>query len=261
MDLLQNLIKLVRAYEWVDKLQIIFIAAFIIMVYLPHPKQYLNQIIVLGGYIIFLGSYGYVINSYGDREQDAKVGKHPEVAYFSDRQLQMLLVFLAIWSIGIPLYFGDIKVKILGIMNFLLVTFYSIKPIRLKERGFLGVITAMITQRPLPFLLFAFLVPYNNQYLVYYLFVWLCIIGISIMLTHQFSDFVNDEKAGVDTLATRIGKSKIKKWIKLVLIIMLLYALIPIFILPLYDGFAISLVILAFSGFAIGYSVESLRTP
>ncbi|MFQ6055060.1 MAG: hypothetical protein ACE5J3_03660 [Methanosarcinales archaeon] len=129
MDLLQNLIKLVRAYEWVDKLQIIFIAAFIILIYLPQPKQYLSQIIVLGGYIIFLGSYGYVINSYGDREQDAKVGKHPEVAYFSDRQLQMLFVFLAIWSIGIPLYFGDIKVKILGIVNFLLVTFCSGKEI------------------------------------------------------------------------------------------------------------------------------------
>jgi 4-hydroxybenzoate polyprenyltransferase len=259
-EFLKNPLKLIRAYEWIDKLQLNFIAAFILIIYLSHPEQYLIQILILGIYMIFLGSYGYVANSYGDMEQDAKVGKHPEALYFSEREIQAMLTFFAIPSLAIPLYFPDFRIRMLGIATFLLVTFYSLKPVRLKERGVFGIFTAALTQRALPFMLFVFLIPLHDTMVAYFLFVWLSLIGIAIIMTHQFSDFENDANAGVNTWALTLGKGKAKWWIKITLILTILCILIPLFILPLYEGLAISLVTLAFSGYSIGYSVDALRS-
>jgi 4-hydroxybenzoate polyprenyltransferase len=257
---LSNLLKLVRAYEWIDKLQLNFIAAFILIIYLSNPIQYFSKIIILGLYIIFLGSYGYVINSYADRESDSKVGKHSESLYFSKRQIRSILVVFAIPSIAIPLSFPDTRIWILGITTFLLVTFYSLRPLRFKERGTSGIITAALTQRTLPFLLFVFLIPNHNSIIAYFLLFWLSLIGIAIIMTHQFSDFEKDLKSGVNTWAVERGKRSVKNWINSILTLILVCVLAPIIIFPLYEGATISLIILAFSGYAIGDSVYAMRS-
>lgn len=259
-DILSNLLKLIRAFEWIDKLQLNFIAALILIIYLPEPVQYFNQIVILGIYMIFLGSYGYVINSYADRESDAKVGKHPEALYFSKREIQVILTFFALPSIGIPLSLQDIRIQILGTATFLMVTFYSLKPIRFKERGVYGLIAAALTQRTLPFLLFVYLIPYHDPVVAYFLLAWLSLIGIAIIMTHQFSDLKTDRNSGVNTWAVESGKRLAKRWIKLILILILISVFVPIIIFPLYEGLAISLIILAFSGYAIGDSVYAMRS-
>lgn len=256
---INNFLKLIRAYEWIDKLQLSFIAAFILIIGLPEPVQYFPHLIVLSVYMIFLGSYGYVINSYSDREADAKVGKHPEARYFSIRETQAILTFFAIPSIAIPEYFPDIRIKILGIVTFLLITFYSLEPIRFKERGVLGIFAAALTQRTLPFMLFIYLIPDYDPMIAYFLLVWLSLVGLSIIMTHQFSDLENDRKSNINTWAVERGIIKAKKLIKLTLILLILCVLAPVAILPLYEGLAISIVILYFSGYAIGDSIYALR--
>jgi 4-hydroxybenzoate polyprenyltransferase len=259
-EFLKNLFKLIRIFEWADKLQLNFIAAFILIAFLPHPERYLVQVLILAIYMLFLGSYGYVSNSYGDREQDVKVGKHLEVQFFSDWQLKMILTFFAIPSLLIPLYFRDVRIGILGIVTFLLITFYSLKPIRLKERGLYGIFTAALTQRTLPFLLFVFLVPIHNPFIAWFLLGWLSLIGIAVILPHQLFDYENDVKAGVETWVTRFGKEKAKQVVKAVVVLMILYVMTPVFVLPPYEGLAISIVTLAFTGHSIGYSVDALRS-
>jgi 4-hydroxybenzoate polyprenyltransferase len=254
-----NLLSLIRAYEWVDKLQQIFIAAFILIIYLPHPERYLIQIAIVGIYVIFLGSYGYVINSYEDRKQDAKVGKHPEALYFSCKQIKVILTFFAIPSLAIPLYFPDVKIKVLGIVTFILVTLYSLKPVRLKERGIWGIFTAALTQRALPFLLFVFLIPLSDLIVASFLLGWLSLTGIVVIMAHQLGDFESDKKARVNTWALKLGRDKVGELIKITLVLMLICILICFLIFPFYDGVAISLVIFAFSGYSILYSVDALK--
>jgi len=257
---INNFLKLIRAYEWIDKLQLNFIAAFILIIDLPDPVKYFPQIIILGVYMIFLGSYGYVINSYSDREADAIVGKHPEARYFSIRETQAILAILAIPSIAIPVYFPDVRIKLLGIMTFLLVTFYSLKPIRFKERGVLGIFAAALTQRTLPFLLFIYIIPDPDTAIANFLLLWLSIVGLAIIMTHQYSDLENDRKSRVNTWAVERGITHAKKLIKLILILLFILVLVPILILPFYEGLTISMVILYFSGYAISDSIYALRS-
>ena len=268
MEKLKKALKLVRVYEWMEKLQVSFVAAFILLIFMPYPWRFLWALIVLGIYMLFLGSYGYTLNSYCDREQDAKVGKHPEISYFSDRQVLIILLALALFSLGIPLYFADIKIRILGIVTFFLVTFYSAKPIRLKERGLWGIVVATLTQRPLPFLLFALLVPCDEK-LAGFLFGWLCFIGVLMIVAHQIIDFDNDEKAKVYTWAVRAGKSRAKRWLKFAVVLMLVYTFAPVFVsafvsvkslaLGLSICLTISLVLLVFSRAAVTYSFDAFK--
>lgn len=256
-DLLKNLVALTRVYEWMDKLQVNFLAALILLVILPEKS--LNLLLVYGVYQCFLICYGYVINSYADRIQDRKVGKHLEISYFSENQLFIIFAFLAFGSLGIPLTFSDIKIKILGIITFILATFYSLKPIRFKERGFLGIIVPALTQRSLLFFFFAF-IGYPTAILSYYLFGWLGFIGIIIMMAHQIVDFENDKKGGVSTWALKLGKKNAKRWATFTFVLMMFYLIIPIIILTLYSGLAISFILFAFSYPSISFYMDAMKT-
>lgn len=258
VEKLKATIKLVRVYEWMEKLQMVFVACFILLIAMPHTGRFFGALIVQAIYMLFLGCYGYTINSYCDRCQDAKVGKHPELSYFSDQEVLILLLTVALFSLGIPLYFTDIKIRILGLVTFFLVTFYSLKPIRFKERGLWGIAVATLTQRPLPFLLFAFLVPCAEK-LAWFLFGWLCFIGLLIIMAHQIIDRYNDEKAGVYTWAVRGGENRAKNWLRLIIILMLAYIFSPLFTMGLVLGSTLSLTLLIFSNIAITYSIDALK--
>jgi 4-hydroxybenzoate polyprenyltransferase len=251
-ELLGNLIALLRVREWIEKIQVNFLAALILLIFLPLNQRFFYSLIVFGVYQSFLICYGYVINSYTDKEQDARAKKHPEVAYFSDLQLLTILSFLVLGALGIPLYLNDLKIKSIGLITFLLATFYSLKPIRFKERYILGLIIPALTQRPLLFLFFAFLIP-CNEHLVFFLFGWLCFYGIIFIMTHQVFDYEKDKRAGVSTWALKVGKERAKKWTTFVCISMPIYTCLPVFIFPLYNGIAMSFILLAFTAQPIIY--------
>ena len=255
---IENTIKLVRVYEWIEKLQVSLVACFILLITMPYPWRFLWALLVLGLYMLFLGSYGYTLNSYCDRAQDAKVGKHSEISYFSDRRVLIILLALALFSLCIPLSFAEIKIRLLGLVTFFLVTFYSAKPVRFKERGLWGISVATLTQRPLPFLLFAFLVPCDAK-LAWFLFGWLCFIGLVMIVAHQIFDFENDKKAGVYTWAVKVGKGGAQRWLKISVILMLAYILAPLFMKGLIFGSAIALTLFIFSNVAITYSSDALK--
>lgn len=105
-DVLSNLIALMRIREWMHKFQELFIASLMLLLFLPNQSQSISLIgagvfevlLIFWIYQCFLLCYGYVINSYVDREQDSIAGKHPEASFFSIRQLRLILSFLAIFG-------------------------------------------------------------------------------------------------------------------------------------------------------------------
>ena len=138
MEKLKKALKLVRVYEWMEKLQLDFVAAFILLIFMPYPWRFLWALLVLGIYMLFLGSYGYMLNSYCDRAQDVRVGKHLEISYFSDRRILIILLALALFSLGIPLYFADIKIRILGLVTFFFSHFLFREANKVKREKSLG---------------------------------------------------------------------------------------------------------------------------
>lgn len=266
-DILSNLIALMRIREWLHKFQELFIASLILLLFLPNQQQSVSRIdawvfevlLFFWIYQCFLLCYGYVINSYADREQDAIAGKHPEASFFSTRQLQLVLGCLAIFALGVPLYYGGFRIRVLGLTTFFLATFYSLRPIRFKERGFIGILVATAFQRPLLFMFFPLLIPSCDMTLFWILLGWLFFLGLAVEIAHQLDDFDNDVKAGVITWATKFGKTNVKKWLIFTNILSFFFICMPAFIFPIYEGLTVSFALLIFSVYTLFFIMMMIR--
>jgi 4-hydroxybenzoate polyprenyltransferase len=106
--------------------------------------------------------------------------------------------------------------------------FYSLPPLRFKERGILGLIVASIAQRSLPGLVF--FATYRHWETDTLLFSFLYFfVGLRWIIAHQIWDFENDSNSGVRTFAAQIGKDRLTgllKWLVFPVELALLAALI-----------------------------------
>jgi len=258
---IHNLIIFTRIVEWVDKTWIILGAGLILLLQLPLNSEVFKSFVVFAIYTFFALSYGYAVNIYADREVDARAGKHKKheaATYFSQNQLMLIFGFLIAGMLGIPFYFGGFWVEVLGVINLFLATFYSLKPIRFKERGFLAILVAGGPQRAFLFLFFALLV-HSTSGLTLILFLWLTILGVLMEIGHQILDYRSDKEAGLSTWATRTGIEKAKKIGISLFLLLIFFLIMPAVLLPFYQGLAISLLLASFSSHSVLYFLESLK--
>lgn len=159
-------------------------------------------------FAIFFLAFGYAINDFSDREIDRRVGKTNAIAELPSKA--GITILAGLFIVG----FAWLPVKNLRSINlaalaYFFIIFYSMPPIRFKERGVLGLIVAAASQRTLPALLF--FDAYNHWQLDTMLLSLLFLfIGLRWIMGHQLWDFENDLRSGVKTYATATGKSRLE---------------------------------------------------
>ncbi|MDD4577120.1 MAG: UbiA family prenyltransferase [Anaerolineaceae bacterium] len=199
---------LVRWKEWYhSKIPFVFITLFTVTLADSIPVDIaLPRLVVL---LIFCCSYlafGYLINDFSDKKIDQAAGKIKAIQNFSDSTILSLLVILFI--IGSAMALVSISNTYLTIL-FLFVAyffgfFYSMPPLRFKEKGVWGLVISSITQRVIPILLLGDLL--TEQKIIFILFLLLfTLIGIRWILVHQLIDLENDLNQGVSTFVTKVG--------------------------------------------------------
>lgn len=164
----------------------------------------------------FMG-FGYLTNDLSDRKKDALAGKSNGTTNLSRASIVLLFItFLAIailpW-IYLPLDRISIICIVVELMLFVL---YAFPPFRLKERGFLGVITDALYAHVIPGFLasWTFYLIGNKEYDLFFYFaltlsIWQLISGIRNITSHHYKDFENDQASGTKTFASEIGKEKV----------------------------------------------------
>jgi len=160
--------------------------------------------------------FGYLTNDLADRKKDVLAGKPNGTANLSSTSVIILVgLFLAIaifpWCY-LPM---DVVSVICITAEFALFVLYAFPPFRLKERGFLGVITDALYAHVVPGFLASwtfYLVgekAFNDFfYFVIALSIWQLFSGIRNIVSHHYKDFDNDISSGTKTFATSIGKDK-----------------------------------------------------
>jgi hypothetical protein len=93
----------------------------------------------------------------------------------------------------------------------LLATSYSVKPIRLKERGKIGLIFVVLTQRVLPTLILFAAFGYYDWMDVAVFTTYILFRGLSSDLNHQLEDYERDRYTDTNTYAIRSGFQTAKK--------------------------------------------------
>jgi 4-hydroxybenzoate polyprenyltransferase len=202
----------IRWNDWaIDKLPVFFTACF----YLILKQPVISHIFILDFFIfvVFISCtavYGYLINNFADLDIDLKQGKKNSLSNFS-RTSQILIILLTLAGVLVSgVYFQNKSYFIiLWAIQLFTSTFYSLPPIRFKERGLTGLIIPFLAQLVVPtmicFSIFGNL--YSLDTLIFVLYGFFK--GGAYDIGHQYHDYFRDLKTKTSTFAVKHGSNLI----------------------------------------------------
>lgn len=166
--------------------------------------------------LIPLASYVCVINDITDERDDRRAGKSNTMAGKSwSFKAAWLLACVLAGVLAAWLLSPNPAALFLYLANWLVFTLYSVPPVRLKNRGSLGVFADACGGQLLPALWIALLVdPNASAFFMAALAVWAFAFGLRGILFHQAGDFENDCESGVRTLAVRLGLMSLSRLVR-----------------------------------------------
>ena len=253
MKYFKGLIGLARFGEWLPILQsnIIFAIAYLL---LSETRQ--NPIVPVLLFIAFNSLvllHGFITNSIADRAHDSILNRNNGLSVISTNFAYAAVAILSLFILFATYSF--ISNLFLGLLTLFFSFFYSHKPLRFKENGILGPISASLATTLLPFV---FLIYASNADIVLGFYIALALFTRQTLfeMTHQLDDLDADKSLGVKTIATTIGGRKMLNLTKAFsAFFVIVVCLAPIF-WPLQG---IALVIL-FAIFSIGHLLHIFRS-
>jgi 4-hydroxybenzoate polyprenyltransferase len=238
-----NLIKIFRIFDWNRTILVLTICGlFLLFLENKLNPEYILTFILYIFYLIISASYGFLINSYADRKDDFKANKKVYIFFFPKKFIQILLMIFAFIMIIFPIVFKNFIIFLIGILIFFLANFYSLKPIRLKERGFLGFLLLTIVMMPLPYIFFLLLFKINLiNFLSFFIFIMLY--SFTDEISHQIEDYYNDKKTNTKTWIIKYGLRRAHIFFKYITILLGLYPFIFLFIFHPINAILIILIL------------------
>ena len=163
---------------------------------------------------IGIAGFGYLLNDLFDMKEDQKTNSRNVASQLGlSRLTPLLLLMLAIGCLPwLVLPLGWPGISLIG-LEFALFALYSIPPVRLKERGLLGIVADA---------LYAYVVPTLVAWLTFahlcevatpawfggLVAIWGLALGIRHMLRHQVYDLSRDRQAGITTFVIQYGRKR-----------------------------------------------------
>lgn len=197
-------------------LENLFVVFYIALYQRAQPFEFFVDLILFILFSSFCTSYGYLINDYSDRKLDALHGKANTFAGDTAFKARAIVIGFLLISLAIGWRFSDRKGFIPLVAIWLLIaTAYSLRPIRLKERGKIGLIFVVIAQRALPILIvfsaFRHYLWVDCTLITLYIFFR----GLSSDINHQLEDYANDSSSDTMTYAVQAGIKKTTRLFKI----------------------------------------------
>jgi 4-hydroxybenzoate polyprenyltransferase len=193
-----------------------------------------SQIYILIVAYFFIGIAGYFINDFFDVADDRISGKFNITSLISKKWVLVLIFSCVVIGLNlVKLLSKNIVYTILIEILFLLA--YSVKPLRLKEKGFLGVLADSFYAHIIPSII---LVQFISQYVSVSYWLWFnfialnFFIGVRDILLHQLADFEKDLKSTTETFYVKNANlsNQLIFWIEEVVSILLILLLFILFL-------------------------------
>ncbi len=162
-------------------------------------------------------AFGYAVNSFSDASADEIAGKPNPFSEMSREQAGVVITAISAVAIlagvvAVARYWrADIGVLVGA--AYLVAAAYSLAPVRLKERGFLGVAASVLAQHTIPAVI-VFTAAGTWDFASVALCALSTLIGARYILLHQCVDEQADIAAGIRTVATARGAAAVRRAIK-----------------------------------------------
>lgn len=164
--------------------------------------------------IIGIAGFGYFCNDVTDREADRKAGRPNGTLALTKMQIALLFAFFVVVALVPWVLYFPVNWVSLGLLagQFLLFIAYATPPLRLKERGVLGLVADALYAHAIPAILagYTFHLLTNQIYKHTFLLLgalgsWQFFLGLRNILQHQILDVEHDRGAGSCTYAVQAG--------------------------------------------------------
>lgn len=226
-----DVIYLVRIKNGINKVQLNSFAALLFLIPLGFSNFNVIMLFYFLLYQLLIGSYGYLLNSFTDLKQDKITGVNKFFQKFPKSQSKIILILLGITSFAFPFMFNNNTILI-GLLTFFLATAYSLKPLNLKKRGILGIISSGLAQSALPLLFLASLTTFNLT--AVYFALWLFLRQGIEEIEHQEKHYNWDKKTKTKTLLVKVGLKNANKHMKGFYVLFVITTLWPLTWMNLY---------------------------
>jgi len=184
----------------------IFVAFFIALSRQISVEHFIIDLFLFVCFSVFSTTYGFLVNDLADLDLDLRQGKSNTFIGDSRGKAAAIVVFFGMISVAFGLRFISHPGFLwLWLAWVLCATFYSVRPLRLKERGKAGLLVVVLAQRALPILLLFSAFRYGAWIEVLVLTVYVLFRGLSSDLNHQIADFRNDQATRTRTFAVEAG--------------------------------------------------------
>jgi len=220
---------LVRSGQWWDhKIPPLIAAAALSSLTAVNP----NGVALLIDLLLFLvaavgvAAFGHVVNDLADITTDKLAGAPNQMAALSCRARAAVLAATVTCGL-LPWILLPRSSSILGLLavEIALLLAYSLKPIRLKDRAAAGVLADALYAYVVPILLSIEVftqignVEGPGWAITVSVGFWALLMGLRGILWHQIGDIAHDSRAGISTLATRIGVTQSRRILGLMVIV------------------------------------------
>ena len=169
--------------------------------------------------IASVASYGHIINDVFDIESDRQAGKPNVMAGMKSWQRACLCLASVVSGFGLLLLPGRDWLAIAVLLaNYLLPTIYAAPPLRLKIRGFLGVLSDALGAHLIPTLFVLVIVGFVQDAaspievgIAVSALVWSLFLGLRGIIVHQILDASGDLRSNVITFAGRQSRGALRR--------------------------------------------------
>ncbi|KLR62230.1 4-hydroxybenzoate polyprenyltransferase-like prenyltransferase [Actinobacteria bacterium IMCC26207] len=220
---------LVRSGQWWDHKIPPLIAAAVLAVLPatdPNGLQLFVDLILFLITAVGVAAFGHVVNDLADIKTDAIAGAPNQMAALSTQTRTAVLGGTVVCGLlpWIWLPHTTAALSLLGI-EVLLLLIYSLKPIRLKDRAAAGVLADSLYAYVVPVLLSIAVftqvggISGPGWAITLTVGIWALLMGLRGILWHQVGDIAHDQRAGLSTLATKIGVTHSRRILGVMVII------------------------------------------
>jgi 4-hydroxybenzoate polyprenyltransferase len=204
--------KMVRWHCWAHGKVPLFCTGlfFVVLKRSLYSVQTVYEVLTFLIFIILASIYGYLINDLCDMDIDIKQGKHNVFEKIGKARGIIIVSVILILSVLCGLSFKNKYLFphfLFGLFFF--ATFYSAPPIRLKTRGFIGLLIVFLTQYPLPLIMIFSAFDSFGTFDMWAFAFFSTITGASQEIGHQRYDMRKDKETGTHTYAVERGEKKI----------------------------------------------------
>jgi 4-hydroxybenzoate polyprenyltransferase len=203
---------------WFNKIPLSFFLGMALVAGNPLTPHVGAAFVALVAAVCCAANYGYALNDLFDLEEDRRGGLVNAAADVSRRYIWMIIALSGAGALAFATAAAGIAGLALTSAELMLPLVYSIPPIRLKERGLLGILADALAAHVYPALLALIVVQHLGLYspraaLTVTVGLWSLATGLRGIISHQLQGAEHDQMAGLSTIVHWIGHREMASFV------------------------------------------------